>query len=265
MARPKKERIDMIDTGKIDEPSGIIRMEIDPEKINELAQSIKAMGQLQPILLRPKGERYEIVYGHRRFLATQKLGKARILATIKELDDETTALMRATENVAREDVSPIEEAAVYGDLIQSFGLNIQEVSKRMGKSEAIVKRRLDLLKMPACLQKCIHERKIGYSVAEELWRLGELSDIEYYLGYAVDHGATLAVVRSWVNEKLAERRRKQDGTEGEPQHYAPMETRPVYVSCDTCTGPMEIGEETIIRCCPVCYKAIKRAMEGGET
>jgi len=264
MASLKKEKIDWIEIGKIDEPGGIIRMKIDPDKIDALAENIKEIGQLQPILIRPKGERYEIVFGHRRFLATQKIGKARILSMVKDLDDKTTALMRATENIEREDISPIEEAAVYKDLIENLGMTIAQVAKRMGKSEAIIKRRTDLLRMPPCLQKAVHEKEIGYSVAEELWRLGELPDIEYYLGYAVDHGATLAVVRLWVNEKLGERRRQEDGTEGMPRHTTPMETRPIYVSCDTCQGPMEIGEETVIRCCRTCYKALKIAMEGGE-
>jgi len=264
MARKKQEHDEMVEMGLIDEPSGIIRMEIDQEKIEELAESIKAIGQLQAILIRPKDKRYEIVFGHRRFLAAQRLGHARIRATIKDLDDATTALMRATENIEREHITPIEEAVVYKDLMESVGMTIKQVSKRMGKSEAIIKRRVDLLKMPPCLQKAVHEREIGYSVAEELWRLKDLNDIEYYLGYAVDHGATQTVVRMWVKEKIAERRRQEGGTVEGGQHFAPLETRPVYVSCDMCQGPMEIGQETVIRCCPECEKALKKAMEGGD-
>ncbi len=264
MAKRSRAINKLVDLNKIDEPEGIIRLEIDPDKIEELAESIRAMGQLQPIMLRVKGERFEIVYGHRRFLAMQQLGKIRIQATIRELDDETTALMRATENIAREDISPLEEAAVYKNLVDQGGLSAEQIASKMGKSGGLIKRRLDLLKMPPCLQKAVHRKEIGYSVAEELWRLGELIEIEYFLGFAVDHGATLAVVRQWVNEKLDERRREERGTVEGGGHKSPMQTRPVYVACDTCSKAMEVGEEEVFRCCPVCSSAIKKGLEGGE-
>jgi len=264
MAGKKKDLVKMVEMGLIDEPEGVIRLDIDPEKIIELSESIKAIGQLQPILLRPKGKRYEIVYGHRRFMAVQRLGQARILATIKDLNDEITALMRATENIAREDITPIEEAAVYLDLVDRGGMTIAQISSEMGRSEGIIKRRMDLLRMPECLQQAVHKRQIGYSVAEELWRLGELADIEYYLGFAVDHGVTQTVVRTWVKEKIDERRRSKSGTVQGREVLSPMETRPVYVACDICREAMEIGEETVIRSCQKCTKAIKKALEGGE-
>jgi len=264
MAAIKQGTVKMIEMGLIDEPDGIIRLKIDTEKIEELAESIKAIGQLQPILVRPKGKRYEIVYGHRRFLATQRLGKARILSTVRELNNETTALMRATENIAREDISPIEEAAIYEDLKETAGLSTDKIAKRMGKSESLIKRRLDLLRMPPCLQKAVHNKEIGYSAAEELWSLGDLPDIEYYLGFAVDHGATVQVIRTWVREKKDERRRSRNDIEGGRSLTSPMEARPVYIACDTCQEPMEIGEETVVRCCPICAKAIKKALEGGD-
>jgi len=250
-----------IQIGLLDEPKGIIRMEIDPEAINQLAESIRSMGQLQAILVRPDGDRFEIVYGHRRFLACQKLGMTKIRASVKALDDITCALMRATENVERQDISPIEEAAVYADLFENLGLTVDEIGRRMGKSSGIVKRRLDLLRMPPCLQQAVHKKSIGYSVAEELWSLGDLPDIEYFLAFAIDHGATQSVVRQWVKEKKDERRRQSTGTEGSREPFSPMESRPIYGTCDTCLGALEIGTETIIRVCKSCAKIIESAME----
>lgn len=245
----------------INEPEGIIRMEIDPDKIIELSESIRTMGLLQAILVRPVGKRFEIVYGHRRLLAHKALGLTKIRATVKKLDDIQCALMRATENIEREEISAIEEAAVYENLFKNHELNIDQISKRMGKSAGIIRRRMDLLRMPPCLQQAIHEKKIGYSVAEELWRLPELSDIEYYLGFAVDHGATQGVVRQWVKERLDEKRRAGSGTDRGMEETSPMEARKYYVSCDTCQEALEIGSETVLRICPSCAKAIARAME----
>lgn len=251
----------LLEMGKIDEPDGVIRLDIDQNKIKELAESIGEIGQLQAILVRPKGVRFEIVFGHRRFLAHQRLGKSRILATVRELDDVQVALMRATENIERVDISPIEEAAVYQDLCDNHKLSIDAIGKKMGKSPSIVKRRMDLLRMPVALQQAIHRKEIGYSVAESLWSLGDQSAIDYYLPFAIEHGATLDVVRGWVRDHKDEVRRQSSGPAGGGGFANPMESQPVYVACDLCKGAMEIGQETVIRACPVCSSSIAKAME----
>lgn len=262
MAKKKTATHKMVDMGLIDEPDGVVRLEIDPDKIKELSESIKAIGQLQPILLRPKNERYEIVFGHRRFLATQLMGSARISAIVKVIDDEVTALMRATENIAREDLTLIEEAAIYKDLRDRAGLRVDQIGKKMGKTPGLIKRRLDLLRMPPCLQKSIHEGSISYGVAEELWRLGEVDEIEYLLQFAVDHGITVTVARQWVKDKLDERRRRQtDVGGGGMVERSPLEVRPTYYACDICTDPVKIELSKALRVCVSCVAIIKKASE----
>lgn len=251
----------LIPMDKTDEPKGIIRLEIDTEEIKRLADSIAAIGLLQAILVRPDGERFEVVFGHRRYLATKLLGSAAIRATVKELTDAEAAMMRATENVDRVDISPIEEAAAYEDLYKTYDMSIDKIAQRMGKSASIIKRRLDLLKMPPCLQQAIHKKLIPYSVGEVLWSLGELSDIEYYLGFAIENGASTNTVRQWVKDALDKRRRKGKDDVGGRGWQSPMESRPVYIACDLCQGAMEIGQETLLRCCPTCTGFIKKAVE----
>jgi ParB/RepB/Spo0J family partition protein len=240
----------------IDQPIEMARKKIDQEYITELSESIKAQGLLQAILVRPKGSRFEIIAGHCRYLATEKLGKETIRCDVAVMDDTSTVMARATENLARSDITPIEEGTIYKSLIEKHGVKIETVAKRMGISTGLVKRRMDLLKMPPQLQKAIHEKKISYSVAEELWSLGEEGAIDYYLGFCVDHGATAGVVRQWVYEWKADKRRKETGDGGSRDPLSPMESRPVYVACDTCEAPMKLGDETVIRCCEVCCKAI---------
>jgi ParB family chromosome partitioning protein len=261
MAKASKVTIRELAIDVIDEPRGRIRLEIDPESIAELAANIAEVGLLQPIIVRSSGERFEIVAGHRRYLAFQLLKKKRISAIVRDLDDVACALARASENLGRVDLSPIEEAAIYSDLRDEHKLTIDEIGKRMGKTVGVVKRRLDLLKMPDCLQKAIHSKQIGYSVAEELWSLGDIGKIDYYLGFAVDHGATLAVVRVWVQDEKKKARTKESGADGSESLANPMQSRPVYVACDLCLGSMELGTETTIRACEVCTKAIKKVVE----
>jgi len=260
VAKTSSQKAQSIRIDLIDEPAYQVRMDIPEEGIQELADSIKVIGQLQPVLVRPVEGRYEVVFGHRRLLACKRLGLEKIQAVVRKLDDQAVALMRATENIARQDVSPIEEAAVYADLRDTHGLRIDEIARRMGKSEGIIKRRLDLLKMPPQLQKAIHEKKITYGVAEELWRLGDPGDIDYYLAFAVEHGCTVAVARQWVNDHKKAKRAKEGDIGGGTETSSPMEARPVWVTCDLCLGPMELGKETVFRACPGCTETIRKSL-----
>jgi hypothetical protein len=193
-------------------------------------------------------------------LAVLSLERETINCVIAEMDDTTTIMARATENLARKDISPIEEGKIYKSLVEKHGVKIDVIAKRMGISSGLVKRRMDLMKMPPQLQKAIHEKKITYSVAEELWSLGDNGAIDYYLGFCIDHGATQGVVRTWVYEWKAAQRRKEAGDGRGRDALSPMESRPVYVACDTCEAPMKLGEESVLRCCKTCLAAIAHGM-----
>ena len=262
MTKSSKHKSKAIEINLIDPPAGQVRMEIPDEGIRELADSIRAMGMLQSILVRPVGERYEIVYGHRRWLACSLLDTKVIQAVVRDLTDLEVALMRATENDARLDLSPIEEAAVYADLRDKHGLSRQEIAKQMGKSSIVIQRRLDLLKMPPQLQIAIHKKEIGYTVAETLWSLGDIEAIEYYLAFAVEHGATRAVVVQWVKDWKDRKRREESPGEGGVSLENPSERRPVWVTCDICGGPAEVQTVSYLHACPGCMESIKKALAG---
>jgi len=246
---------------KIDEPTGIIRLEIDHEEVKTLADSINAMGLLQAIMVRPVKDRFEIIYGHMRFLAHRLLGMSTIRATVKELTDTQSATMRATENISRVDISPIEEAAVYKDLVETHQLSLDEIAQMMGKSKSIIRRRLDLLRMPECVQIAIHKKQIAYSIGEVLWQLRETAVIEYFLDLVIENGASRTTVEIWVKDELDKERRAASTSEGGGSGFSPMEPKPIYVACDLCSEAMKLGEEEVIRACPVCTGSIKEALK----
>lgn len=260
MASKKQLTEKLINMSDVDEPAGVVRMDIDDEGIQALASSIAALGMLQAILVRPAKNRYEIIYGHRRFLACRMCGMKRIRATVKELSDVETAMMRATENVERVDISPIEEAATYQNLVDAHNLTVAEVARMMGRSASLIKRRMDLLRMPAILQKAVHNRRISYGVGESLWSLADDDLIEYYLGFAIENGATVATVRQWVRDVADQVRREKTDVAGGGGWKNPNEPVPTYVACELCKQPMELGKETVMRACPVCVGAIKTAL-----
>lgn len=244
----------------IDEPKNVLRMDIDSDDLDDLAQSISEIGLLQPILVADYGDRFEIVFGHRRFLAHKKLELSTIRAIVRRMSQGEIGIARATENISRADLTPIEEAATYKNLMDEYGFTLEQVGKKMGKKPATVKRRMDLLRMPPILQAAVHKKQISMTVAEELWSIRDPSSLDYYLMFAVENGCTREVARSWAKDWNDQQRRSQtldvEGVGG----FSPNEPRPVYVACDLCIGPMEIGEETVLRLCKKCFKLIKENM-----
>jgi len=244
----------------IDRPAVPDRMSIDQDYIKELAASIVEVGLKNPINVCPRGSRFEIVFGECRYLAFVLLGRAEIPAFVEKSDDNTISILRATENLQRHDLTVIEEARIYRRLHGDHGMTWEDIAKRTGKSVGLVKRRHDLLNLPDMLISAVHEKKIGYIIAEELFRLHDLGKIEYYLGFCVDHGATLSVVRDWVKEEFSRIRQAEQNAGGGAWGSATPEMKPIYVSCDLCTGPMEMSTAVSLRICGTCHATIKQNM-----
>ena len=242
----------------IDEPSAVARMEIGEAGIEELAQSISEVGLIQAVLIRPVGDRYEMIAGHRRLLAHKLLSVDRIRSVIRVMTDQEAALVRATENLAREDLTPLEEAVQYKELLDKHGMSFEEIARKFGYSPGTVKRRMDILKMPDPLQILVHRKMISISVAEELWPISDPVDLDYYLTFAVENGVTKEVARSWCKEWRDKKRRDGESSEGGVRTRSPQEPRPVYVACDLCDGSMLLGDETVYRVCPPCVELIKK-------
>jgi ParB family chromosome partitioning protein len=125
------------------------RRHFDDETVTGLADSIKAQGLIQPVVVRPRlAGGYELIAGERRWRAAREAGLATVPAVVREADDRDSLLLGLVENVAREDLSPVEEARAYALLLDEFGLSLGEVSERVGKSKPAVSNRVRLLELP---------------------------------------------------------------------------------------------------------------------
>jgi len=125
------------------------RKRFDHEGVSGLAESIKAQGLIQPVVVRPRLEGgYELIAGERRWRAAREAGLATLPAVVREADDRDSLLLGLVENVAREDLSPVDEARAYALLLDEFRLSLGEVAERVGKSKPAVSNRVRLLELP---------------------------------------------------------------------------------------------------------------------
>lgn len=166
-----------IEIGKIFANPNQPRRDFNEEALQELADSIKELGVIQPITLRKmEDETYQIIAGERRFRASQLAGKSTIPAYILKADDEDTMEMALIENIQREDLNPLEIALAYQQLIEQHNLSQEQLSKRVGKGRATIANSLRLLKLPAVIQVALKEKSIDMGHAKALLSLDSHSE-----------------------------------------------------------------------------------------
>jgi ParB family transcriptional regulator, chromosome partitioning protein len=141
------------------------------ENLEELAQSIKTNGIVQPIVVRRKGGRYQIVAGERRWRASQKVGLVKIPAIVKEVSDDKLLEIALIENIQRQELNAIEEAKAFKNLINSVGLTQEMIAERVGKSRTFIANSMRLLRLDEEVQYLIIEEKLSAGHARALLAL----------------------------------------------------------------------------------------------
>ncbi len=145
------------------------RAQFDEEALVSLTDSIRELGVLQPILVRPSGhDRYELIAGERRWRASKRAGLQTIPAIVRKIDESTSLEQALVENLHREDLHPMEEAAAYQQLIEEFRLSHEDVSRRVGKSRSAVSNMLRLFQLPPSIQKLVADRQLSAGHARAL-------------------------------------------------------------------------------------------------
>lgn len=149
------------------------RLSYDEESLTELADSIREHGVLQPILVRPSGSKFELIAGERRWRASSMAERETIPAIIVEFDEQTALEVSIIENLQREDVSPLEEAAMFRKMTDAFGYSVRQLAQKVGKDKGYVENRLRLSDAPPDIRELVSLRKDTISHAYELMKIGD--------------------------------------------------------------------------------------------
>jgi ParB family chromosome partitioning protein len=192
--------LDLIQRGKY-QP----RRDMDPAALEELAQSIKAQGVMQPIVVRPIANgRFEIIAGERRWRASQQAGLDSVPAMVREVPDQAAIAMALIENIQREDLNPVEEAVALQRLQQEFQLTQQQVAEAVGKSRVTITNLLRLIALPEEIKTLLSHGDLEMGHARALLGLPVAQQVEG-ARHVVARGLTVrqteALVRQWLNSK----------------------------------------------------------------
>ena len=259
------EKIELLDVEKMDPPQDVFRDMIDADKVRELAESIRSQGLYEPILVRPVNGRFEIVFGHRRWLAHRLLGEVKIKAMVRVMTDQEVIEARAVENDQREDLNPIERAKSYKRMRDKFGLSNRQIAQKMGRSPGVVDKYLHLLEIPEEFQEAVARKSLSMQVALCLNQIEDPEFKMFYFTSAVQNGITMEVAEMWVNDwrkSKAGIAYSDDGGGGEPSQLQP--SLPIFQPCQCCHGPVEITKLKMMYVCLECRDQISGALAGNK-
>ena len=172
-SRATHAQIREVPVGKILPNPAQPRLSYDEDSLTELADSIREHGVLQPILVRPSGAQYELIAGERRWRASRMAERETIPAIVVDFDESTALEVSIIENLQREDVSPLEEAAMFRKMTEAFGYSVRQLAQKVGKDKGYIENRLRLSDAPADIRELVSLRKDTISHAYELMKISD--------------------------------------------------------------------------------------------
>jgi ParB family transcriptional regulator, chromosome partitioning protein len=180
------------------------RVHFDEESLEDLAASIEAIGVLQPVLVRPLGNgQYQLVAGERRWRAAIRSGRTTIPAVVRDTDDRASVEQALVENLHREDLTPLEEAAAYHQLAEDFDLSHEAIANRVGKSRPTISNTIRLLSLPGPVQQLLADGRLSAGHARALLGTDDRNFQEQLARRAADEAWTVRAVENAVRERQA--------------------------------------------------------------
>lgn len=178
------------------------RLSFDEQGLNELAESIRQHGIIQPLVLRKIGDKYEIIAGERRYKASYIAGLTKVPAVIIDLNDNESAEVAIVENIQRKDLSPIEEAKSYKKLLDRGYLTQDQLASRMGKNQSTVSNKLRLLNLDEKVQDALLNNKISERHARSLLKLENKEEQKEVLDEIIEKRLNVRDTEDLINRKL---------------------------------------------------------------
>jgi ParB family chromosome partitioning protein len=216
------------------------RLAFDEETLNELAASIREHGVLQPILVRPVGPNtYQLIAGERRWRASRLAGLETIPALIEEIDDDTALEISIIENLQREDLSPLDEAAMYDRMVREHGYSIRKLADKLGKDKGYLENRLRLADAPDEIRQLVSLRKDTLSHAYELLKVDDPKKRRRLADQVARGELTLIKLRDKIEGRRTRAQRRPDGAEAEDLALAAEGEPPAMAEVAEVDGEVE--------------------------
>ena len=248
-----------IEISKIEEPERAIRTTIVKENLEELAESIKRLGILQPLIVRPKGEKFEIIAGHRRFLAAQMAGLKTLPCIVKEVDDSQMLMEQIHENIKREELNIMDQVEIVHRLREGVGFTYKDIGEIFGKSETWAREMDRLWYCDEPIKEALRAGHIKKSHAYVLMKHPDPERRYYFLKLCIENGASPHTLDLWIRDDLGilESLKLAKSVQTIADLRRGAET--VLFTCAVCNSQVPGDSMYVVHLCPQCYQTLMEA------
>ena len=219
------------------------RKRFDDEALAELSDSIKNYGILNPLTVRLRCGKYELVAGERRLRAAKMAGLREVPCILLDVNMEDASLIALVENLQRKDLDFIEEAAGIRQLIRMFGMSQEEAARRIGKSQSAVANKLRLLKLPPDVLEALRENGLTERHGRALLRLQRPEAQREALAYIIDNGLTVAATDAYVDALLSSPEPEPPAEPEKPEHKRTFVLKDVRVFLNTLSRSIDLMKQ----------------------
>ena len=266
-ARATRPTFRELDLHLVDPPALAVRQGFDEQKLIELADDIKAHGLVQPIGVKRKGDRYEVIFGHRRRVALGMIHALKVPAMIWPDTGVSHEALKIKENKYREDVNPADEAVYLQELLQKeCGDDTDTLAALIGEKRTYVEDRLQLLRGDERVLEALRDEKITYTVARELNAIRDPEQRFRYLDAAVHGGATAKLARTWRLEANGfTDRQEAAGVAPQPGPAAAIVAGESPYRCFCCGSDEDVHDLELVYMHRGCRRMTERALRGAAS
>lgn len=256
-----KPTFQLIPLNIIDDPEAPMRDDLTPESVGDLVSSIKQVGLIEPVVVRPKKNRFEVIAGHRRLLACKIVPLPEVPSYVMNVDDASTDQIKLHENFYRKDIDPIEEGRFLVHMRDKYNYSLTELAKVVGMSESYVKQRVAIFDYPDDILVALKESVINFSVARELANISDDDVRGMYLTYAVENGVTPAVAAQWRREWATNQQTGSPDTPKNPDEAPSSIPIPHSVACAICQESVFLKDAKLLYAHHSCWTKINTPTE----
>ena len=241
---------------KITDPARPMRSDLSPESVQSLTSSIRQLGVIEPLVVKPDGDRFEIIAGHRRLLASELADLVEVPCYVVRVTDETADLMKIHENLQRKEISPTEEGKYFEYLVEEYHWSAEKIAKMINRSDAYVYARMAIGDYPDDLRAALEAGQVSIGVARELAQVDDDITRSQYLDYAVKNGITWSVAEQWKREYINNKSAQIPA--GNVNLGAPFVQQPVIamVKCPLCEGELPMKDARLLYCHADCIQKL---------
>ena len=260
----EKEKLWQITIDDLVEPVDQARTVITLEGLQELTDSIKEVGVIEPLIVVKKGDKFEVVAGHRRFLAAKAAQLAFVPCIVKEIEPKDMDTLKLHENFFREAVNAVDEARFFSRMHEQHSLSLAELARMCCRSESYIANRVRLLSLDPSVLSALESGVINFSQAVEIGKCQDEKIRAELLRVVVENGATVQSVRIMRDDYESRSRSGDEALRYEPPapgHYEPVKH---MVRCPVCKRTVDITEIFPLSVCNRCHDEMVNSLKGGE-